>query len=138
MEACRQVKSRFGLDVCKNLFLSTRNGKKLYLVVMPAACVGRAGKGQYRRRQKNSEKLPYVRRVYRFCGVFYPFPDVKLSRHRNNRRRENSAFTETAVYEPAMDGYGHGFCRKITRGQTAFLSIVLTPLGRSFQAVTHS
>lgn len=35
MEACRQVKSRFGLDVCKNLFLSTRNGKKLYLVVMP-------------------------------------------------------------------------------------------------------
>lgn len=35
MEACREVKSLLGLHICKNLFLTTRNGKGLYLLCMP-------------------------------------------------------------------------------------------------------
>ena len=35
MEACREVKKLLGLDVCKNLFLTNRSGKELYLLLMP-------------------------------------------------------------------------------------------------------
>lgn len=35
MEMCREVKTFMGLDVCKNLFLSNRSGKEIYLLVMP-------------------------------------------------------------------------------------------------------
>ena len=35
MEKCAEVKSVLGLHICKNLFLTTRNGKGLYLLLMP-------------------------------------------------------------------------------------------------------
>jgi len=35
MEMCREVKNLLGLDICKNLFLTNRSGKELYLLVMP-------------------------------------------------------------------------------------------------------
>ena len=35
MEMCREVKSIMGLTVCKNLFLTNRSGKELYLLLMP-------------------------------------------------------------------------------------------------------
>ena len=35
MEECREVKKLLGLDVCKNLFLTNRSGKEIYLLLMP-------------------------------------------------------------------------------------------------------
>ena len=35
MESCREVKSLLGLTVCKNLFLTNRSGKEMYLLLMP-------------------------------------------------------------------------------------------------------
>lgn len=35
MEACKEVKRLLGLTVCKNLFLTNRSGKEMYLLLMP-------------------------------------------------------------------------------------------------------